>query len=129
MTALAVDASGSFFSGIVGTLAVALLASPLSSVALAFDPCENSALLVFDLVSRLILVRVRRHHPRARSRRHEPPHPAGIAMAIQLLAVPQRVGVGDRLADGERGLVQVQPAAKQQRQQVGRALRRVCAGL
>jgi TctA family transporter len=56
-TALAVAALGSFFAGTVGTLVVALLASPLSSVALAFGPRENFALLVFGLVSTVVLVR------------------------------------------------------------------------
>ena len=56
-TALAVAALGSFFAGTVGTAVVALLAVPLSSVALSFGPRENFALLVLGLVSSVVLVR------------------------------------------------------------------------
>jgi TctA family transporter len=55
--ALAVAAVGSFFAGTVGTAVVALLAVPLSAVALGFGPRENFALLVFGLVSSVVLVR------------------------------------------------------------------------
>ena len=55
--ALAVAALGSFFAGTVGTAVVALLAAPLSVVALTFGPRENFALLLFGLVSSVVLVR------------------------------------------------------------------------
>jgi TctA family transporter len=55
--ALAVAALGSFVAGTVGTAVVALLAAPLSAVALTFGPRENFALLLFGLVSSVVLVR------------------------------------------------------------------------
>lgn len=55
--ALAVAALGSFVAGTVGTAVVALLAAPLSAVALTFGPRENFALLLFGLVSSVALVR------------------------------------------------------------------------
>jgi TctA family transporter len=55
--ALAVAAIGSFVAGTVGTAVVALLATPLSVIALGFGPRENLAVLVFGLVSTVILVR------------------------------------------------------------------------
>ena len=53
--ALAAAALGSFFAGTVSTLLVAVVALPLTSVALSFGPAEYCALMVVGLVSSIAL--------------------------------------------------------------------------
>lgn len=53
--ALAAAALSSFFAGTVATLAIALLAPPLTAVALSFGPPEYFALVVLGLVSSVAL--------------------------------------------------------------------------
>ena len=53
--ALAAAALGSFFAGTVSTLLVALVAQPLTSVALGFGPAEYCSLMVVGLVSSIAL--------------------------------------------------------------------------
>ena len=53
--ALATAALGSFFAGTVGTLVVALFATPISQVALQFGPAEYFSLVVVGLVASIAL--------------------------------------------------------------------------
>jgi putative tricarboxylic transport membrane protein len=53
--ALAAAAIGSFFAGTVATLLVALVAKPLTTVALSFGPAEYCSLMVVGLVSSVAL--------------------------------------------------------------------------
>ena len=53
--ALAAAAIGSFFAGTVATLLVALVAVPLTSLALSFGPAEYCSLMVVGLVSAIAL--------------------------------------------------------------------------
>ncbi|MCY7365515.1 MAG: tripartite tricarboxylate transporter permease [Frankiaceae bacterium] len=53
--ALAIAALGSFFAGTVGTLFVALFATPISRVALEFGPAEYFSLVVVGLVASIAL--------------------------------------------------------------------------
>ena len=53
--ALAIAALGSFFAGTVGTLFVALFATPISRVALEFGPAEYFSLVVVGLVASISL--------------------------------------------------------------------------
>jgi len=53
--ALAIAAIGSFFAGTVSTLLVALLAPPLTAIALKFGPAEYFSLMVVGLVSSIAL--------------------------------------------------------------------------
>jgi TctA family transporter len=53
--ALAIAAIGSFFAGTVSTFLVALLAPPLTSIALKFGPPEYFSLMVIGLVSSIAL--------------------------------------------------------------------------
>ncbi|WP_028713468.1 tripartite tricarboxylate transporter permease [Paracoccus sp. J55] len=54
-SALAIAALGSFFAGTVATLVVALLAAPLSALALLFRPQDYFALMVFGLVGAVMI--------------------------------------------------------------------------
>ncbi|MBS7705517.1 tripartite tricarboxylate transporter permease [Chelatococcus asaccharovorans] len=54
-TALAVAALGSFFAGTVATLAIAIFAKPLTSLALSFSPADYFALMVLGLVASIAL--------------------------------------------------------------------------
>jgi putative tricarboxylic transport membrane protein len=54
-TALAIAALGSFFAGCVATVIVALLAAPLTQVALLFGPAEYFSLMVLGLVLAVVL--------------------------------------------------------------------------
>ena len=53
--ALAIAAIGSFFAGTVSTFLVALLAPPLTTIALQFGPAEYFSLMVVGLVSSIAL--------------------------------------------------------------------------
>jgi len=53
--ALAVAAIGSFFAGTVTTMLIAVVAVPLTAVALSFGPAEYCALMVVGLVSSIAL--------------------------------------------------------------------------
>jgi len=53
--ALTIAALGSFFAGCVATLIIALLAPPLTSVALMFSPADYFALMLFGLMAAVIL--------------------------------------------------------------------------
>ncbi|TPN81071.1 tripartite tricarboxylate transporter permease [Mesorhizobium sp. CU2] len=53
--ALAIAAIGSFFAGTVATLLIALLAAPLTRVALVFGPTEYFSLMVVGLVFAVVL--------------------------------------------------------------------------
>lgn len=54
-TALAIAAIGSFFAGTVATLIIALLAKPLTAIALLFGPWEYFSLLAVGLVAAVTL--------------------------------------------------------------------------
>jgi putative tricarboxylic transport membrane protein len=54
-TALGIAALSSFFAGSIATFFVALLAVPLSSIALRFGPSEYFSLMVLGLVAALVL--------------------------------------------------------------------------
>lgn len=53
--ALATAALGSFFAGTVATIVIALFATPLTRVALAFGPPEYFSLMILGLVSAVVL--------------------------------------------------------------------------
>ncbi|WP_334157481.1 tripartite tricarboxylate transporter permease [Oryzomicrobium sp.] len=53
--ALGVAALGSFFAGTVATVAIAVLAAPLSALALKFGPAEYFSLMVLGLVAAIVL--------------------------------------------------------------------------
>jgi len=53
--ALGVAALGSFFAGSVATLVIAVLAAPLSALALKFGPAEYFSLMVLGLVAAIVL--------------------------------------------------------------------------
>src|SRR5918999_711881 len=55
--ALAIAAIGSFFAGCVATIVLALLAAPLTRVALLFGPAEYFSLMVLGLVFTVVLAR------------------------------------------------------------------------
>src|ERR1035441_6071442 len=54
-SALAVAVIGSFFAGCVGTLVIAVLASPLAELAFRFGPAEYFSLMVLGLVGAVAL--------------------------------------------------------------------------
>jgi putative tricarboxylic transport membrane protein len=54
-TALAIAAIGSFFAGCVGTVAIAVLAPPLTLLAQQFGAAEYFSLMVFGLVGAVVL--------------------------------------------------------------------------
>ena len=53
--ALGIAALGSFFAGTVATLIIAVLAAPLSALALKFGPAEYFSLMVLGLVAAIVL--------------------------------------------------------------------------
>ena len=53
--ALAVAALGSFFAGTVGTLLIALFATPMTDMALKFGPAEYVSLMILGLVGAVVL--------------------------------------------------------------------------
>jgi len=54
-TALGVAALGSFFAGTFATMLIAVLATPLSEIALKFGPAEYFSLMVLGLVAAVVL--------------------------------------------------------------------------
>lgn len=54
-SALGMAALGSFFAGTVATLVIAVLAAPLSALALKFGPAEYFSLMVLGLVAAIVL--------------------------------------------------------------------------
>src|SRR6201990_202041 len=55
--ALAIAAIGSFFSGCVATVLIAILGAPLTKLALAFGPAEYFSLMVLGLVFAVVLAK------------------------------------------------------------------------
>jgi putative tricarboxylic transport membrane protein len=53
--ALGIAALGSFFAGTVATLIIAVLATPLSALALKFGPAEYFSLMVLGLIAAIVL--------------------------------------------------------------------------
>ncbi|MQY52376.1 tripartite tricarboxylate transporter permease [Rhodocyclus tenuis] len=55
--ALGIAALGSFFAGTVATLVIAVLAAPLSELALKFGPAEYFSLMILGLIAAIVLAK------------------------------------------------------------------------